>query len=89
LPRISDKRCPVLQLFEDLRRVLHRLCLIGRRRCQENLAHFIFFGPLGSVELLKNRFHLVVTDGDAALDFLALQPGPGNLAFDLSAQRAD
>jgi hypothetical protein len=45
----------------------------------------IFLGALGSVELVENCLHLVIAD--AHLDLVVLEPVPGDLTLDLSAER--
>ena len=67
---------------------LSRVCASCRGRGrEENFADLKFFGAFGSVHLVEDSFDLVVADADAAFDLGALQPLPGDFAFDLAAQR--
>src|SRR6185503_20255359 len=89
LLRIAGEGRTAPQLLNDLAGIRHHLGLrVGRHR-QEDLADAILFRALVGVHAGDDRLDLVVADADAAFDLRALQPLPGDLAFDLAAQRFD
>ena len=83
----TRRRCR--SCVEDLVRIVERLRFGGGRRRQEDFADAIFFGALRRVHAVENCLDLIVADADAAFDLGALQPLPGDLAFDLASQRLD
>src|SRR5690348_2470603 len=87
--RIAGKGRPLPQLGKDLVGVLEDLRLRGRGGREIDLADPIFLRTFGRIELVEDRFDLVVADADAVLDLPLLQAPPRNLALDLAPERAD